>query len=67
MINEEIKKVMLNLTGMIETDLLILEIASKLKKKVKRSLKRKFNRKPKKTYLHIDVKLTMFQNGQLFH
>ena len=31
LINEEIKKVMLNLTGMIETDLLLIEIASKCK------------------------------------
>ncbi len=31
LINEEIKKVMLNLTGMIETDLLIMEIVSKCK------------------------------------
>ncbi len=31
MIDEKIKKVMLNLTGMIETDLLLIEIASKCK------------------------------------
>ena len=31
LINKEIKKVMLNLTGMIETDLLLIEIASKCK------------------------------------